>query len=127
NLPTDAGFAKSTLTTANGILIPSQPNPYVYVYTPGWATNPQNPQPISADDNSDGADQRADGAVLAAFLAALASTLRCALRREEAVLASLRREPPLRPIALRKASTVELAVGVMASAFSLDRLPFSFL
>ena len=49
----DHGFA-STLTTANGTLIPSQPNPYVLILTPGY--QPSSYNTIGNADDTDGFD-----------------------------------------------------------------------
>ncbi len=51
----DHGFA-STLTTANGNLIPTQPNPYIVTLTPGYAPGPYNLTSDAISDDSDGFD-----------------------------------------------------------------------
>jgi hypothetical protein len=42
----------SNLTTSNGTLIPSQPNPYILILTPGYQQSSFNP--TKTNDDSDG-------------------------------------------------------------------------
>ena len=41
----------SNLTTSNGTLIPSQPNPYILILTPGYQQSSYNPTKTNDDSN----------------------------------------------------------------------------
>jgi hypothetical protein len=53
----DRGQA-TTLTTGNGNLVPSQPNPYELIMTPGYAQSPYDNRgfPLNTDDDTIGFD-----------------------------------------------------------------------